>query len=157
LTEGARGGTVKPMRRTLIVANRTASTPVLLQEVARRNAERTTAFTLLVPRSGARDWSLDDALKEMRKAARGPNGVLEAHVDGVEGVADPFEAVRFALDRGEYDDVIISTLPKRTSEWLKRDLPSRVEALDVPVTVITPRSGGGFSLFGKGAAQHERG
>jgi hypothetical protein len=146
------------MRRTLIVANRTASTPVLLQEVARRNAERTTAFTLLVPAANAsRDWSLEDALKELRKAARGPHGVLEAHVDGVAGVEDPFEAIKFALEQGEYDDVIISTLPKRTSEWLKRDLPSRVEALAVPVTVITPPSSRGFSLFGKGAGQHERG
>jgi hypothetical protein len=147
------------MRRTLIVANRTASTPVLLQEVARRNAERTTAFTLLVPNAGSgRDWTLENALKELRKAAKGPNGILEAHVDGFAGDADPFEAVKFALEQGEYDDVIISTLPSRVSEWLKKDLPSRVEALDVPVTVITPPSGrGGFSLFAKGAGQHERG
>ena len=157
MTHGVSGGTFRAMRRTLIVANRTASTPVLLQEVARRNAERTTAFTLLVPRSGGPDWSLEVALKELRKAARGPHGILEAHVDGVDGVADPFEAIRFALEQGEYDDVIISTLSKRTSEWLKKDLPTRVEALDVPVTVITPPSGGGFSLFGKGPGQHERG
>lgn len=144
------------MHRTLIVANRTASTPVLLQEVARRNAERTTAFTLLVPSTGAGDWTLESALTEMRKAARGPNGLNEAHVDGLAGGADPFEAVKLALDQGEFDDVIISTLPKKTSEWLKKDLPSRVEALDVPVTVITPPQPHGFSLFAKGAGQHER-
>jgi hypothetical protein len=37
------------LHRTLIVANRTASTPLLLEEVARRAAARPTAFTLLVP------------------------------------------------------------------------------------------------------------
>ncbi len=147
------------MRRTLIVANRTASTPVLLQEVTRRNAERDMEFTLLVPdvasRSGS-DWTLEDALKELRKAARGPHGTLEARVDGIAGGEDPFEAIKQALEERDYYDVIISTLPKRSSEWLKKDLPQRVEALDVRVTVITPPSAGGFSLFGKGPGQHER-
>ena len=146
------------MHRTLIVANRTASTPVLLQEVERRNAERETAFTLLVPSIKSADWSLEAALNELRKAARGPHGIHNAHVDGFHGSEDPFEAVKQALAHRHYDDVIISTLPTRISEWLRRDLPSRVESeLGVTVTVITPPTGHGFSLFGKGPGQHERG
>ena len=36
-----------------------------------------------------------------------------------------------------HDEVIVSTLPQRVSHWLRRDVPSRLEALGVPVTVVT--------------------
>jgi hypothetical protein len=121
--------------RTLIVANLTASTPFLLQEVENRASEQPTTFSLLVPNVDTRkvsDWSLDTAVKLLTKAAG-------ARVEGLVGASeDAFESVRQTLEAGSYDDVLISTLPKRTSEWLRRDLPSRVEKLGVPVTVITP-------------------
>jgi hypothetical protein len=59
---------------------------------------------------------------------------VEGHVGG----ADAFESIRDELAKGSYDHVIISTLPKRTSDWLRKDLPRRVEELGTPVTVITP-------------------
>jgi hypothetical protein len=120
--------------RTLIVANLTASTPFLLQDVARRASERPTSFTLLVPNVKAKDsfdWSLDTATKLLGRAAGAP-------VKGFIGGGDPLEAVEHAIADGPYDDVLISTLPKRRSEWLRKDLPTRVEALGIPVSVITP-------------------
>jgi hypothetical protein len=137
-------------RRTLVVANRTAETPLLLQEIGRRAAERPTVFALLIPNVSSRkaaDWTLESALKVLRRAAQGPTGLLPAQVDGLVGGADAFESIKQALAEGAYDDVIISTLPKRTSEWLRRDLPRRVEKLDVPVTVITEPPEDERSLF----------
>jgi hypothetical protein len=121
-------------RRTLVVANLTASTPTLLQEVQRRADESPTTFELLIPNvdsKKAADWPLETATKLLSKAADGP-------VEGRVGGADAFESVREAVAGGSYDEIIISTLPKGRSEWLQKDLPTRVEALGVPVTVITP-------------------
>lgn len=120
--------------RILVVANRTASTPLLLQAVRRRAEGGPCSFALLIPnepRKGGADWTLETAIPLLVREAGGP-------VEGIVGRADPFEAVRFALDTEPgFDEVIISTLPKRVSEWLRRDLPHRVEKLGVPVTTIS--------------------
>src|SRR4051795_13737862 len=134
----------EPQRRTLVVANRTAATPLLLEEIKRRAVKQPTSFVLLRPivsSKNAHDWTLEEAVKALRRAASGPTRQLAVDVEGRDGGPDAFEAVKQVLADGGFDDVIVSTLPKRTSEWLRRDLPRRIEALDVPVTVITQPSG----------------
>ena len=131
----------RTMRRTLIVANRTASTPVLMQEVQRRAMEQATSFVLLIPYTQWKrspDWTLEDALKALRRRRAGRPGCSRRGSRAVIGGEDPFESVKQLLELERFDDAIVSTLPKRSSEWLKRDLPSRIEALGLPVTTITP-------------------
>jgi hypothetical protein len=103
--------------RTLVVANRTAATPLLLDEIQRRAVKEPTSFVLLHPTVSSRngsDWTLADAVKALRRAASGPTRQLPIDVEGLEGGPDAFEAVKQALADGDFDDVIISTLPKRT-------------------------------------------
>ncbi len=125
-------------RRLLVVANRTAATPTLLDTVRSKTGEGTTAVTLLVP---AFPTVFDPEALESRHTIELAIPLLEeatgTTVDGIVGDSDPFAAVQQALKDTPYDEIIISTLPARVSRWLKRDLPQRVERLGVPVTVVT--------------------
>ena len=122
--------------RVLVVAHRTAATPRLLDEVRARARRSACAFTLLVPRpywdpeTEEAATTLELALPLLEEAAGG-------QVEGAIGDSDPFTAVAQAVERGGFDEIIISTLPARVSHWLRRDLPHRVEALGLPVTIVT--------------------
>jgi hypothetical protein len=121
--------------RILIVANRTAAAPALLDEVRRRAEAAPSRFSLLIPdvrARGAADWTLEIALPLMQRAAK-------SHVEGLLGGPEPFPSVQQAVAEGEFDEIIVSTLPRRFSRWLRRDLIKQLESLGLPVTVVTPR------------------
>ena len=120
--------------RVLLVANRTAATPRLIEAVRARAQDGPCKFALLIPDvtdREAADWTLETALRLMKPAARGS-------VEGLVGGRDPFESVQDAVRLGNFDEIIISTLPRRASKWLPRDLIRRVEGLGLPVTAIVP-------------------
>jgi hypothetical protein len=120
--------------RILVVANRTAAAPQLLDEIRRRRENGPCAFALLIPDvrdRKAADWTLETALPLIERKAG-------SRVEGLVGGADPFTSVQEAVRDGHFDEIIVSTLPKKTSKWLRRDLIGRIESLGLPVTAITP-------------------
>jgi hypothetical protein len=124
--------------RVLVVAHRTAATPRLLDEVRARAGRSPCTFTLLVPRPYW-DPETEEAAATLELALPLLDEAAGEHVDGVIGDSDPLVAVEQAVERGGFDEIIISTLPARVSQWLHRDLPHRVEALGLPVTVVTAK------------------
>jgi hypothetical protein len=134
-------------KRVLVVAHRTAATPALLDAVRERAARGPATFTLLVPNpahglhrvvdpedqeENEAQTVLDLALPLLEDAAAG-------HVDGMIGDAEPLNAIQDAVNLHGFDEIIISTLPKRVSRWLHIDLPSKVNGLGLPVTTVTAK------------------
>jgi hypothetical protein len=132
------------MQSILVVANRTSASPTLLAAVARRAQLGPCTFTLLVPRSphglhrvvdpedhgqAEATAAIEVARPLLMDAAGGP-------VPALIGSHDPLAAVEDALNAGRYDEVIISTLPRRVSRWLHVDLPRKVAGLGLPVTTV---------------------
>lgn len=124
--------------RVLVVAHRTAATPLLLQRVRERAQRGECRFTLLVPRPYW-DPDTDEAVAVVELAVPLLEDAAGAPVEARIGPSDPYDAVREALAGGGFDEVMVSTLPERVSHWLRRDLPTRVAALGLPVSVVIAR------------------
>jgi hypothetical protein len=129
----------------LVVAAKTAATQGLIEAVRARAAEGPASFTLLVPKPvhglhkvvDAQDMPadegqqiLDNAIPKLEEAAGGP-------VEGLIGDSEPLVAIEDAINLHGFDEIIVSTLPKTVSRWLKLDLPSKLKGLGKPVTVVT--------------------
>jgi hypothetical protein len=127
--------------RVLIVANRTAATPNLIEAVRERARRGPCSFTLLVPQLPAEQmYGDEEARKTIELAIPLLEEAAEGTVRGLVGPTDALLAVERVLVHEHFDEIIISTLPERVSQWLHRDLPARVERLGVPVTVVRAKT-----------------
>ncbi|MDQ3677474.1 MAG: hypothetical protein M3401_11840 [Actinomycetota bacterium] len=130
--------------RVLVVAHRTAATPALLEAVEKRAAQGPATFTLLVPNSAhglhrvvdPEDTDDTEAQLVLELALPLLERAAGAHVEGKIGNHNPFDAVHDAVNLDGYDEIIVSTLPRRVSRWLRADLPSKLKPLGIPITTV---------------------
>lgn len=127
--------------RVLLVANRTAATEGLRDAVRARVRRGPATFHLVVPAhphglhrvvdpqegdAGEAEQTLAAALPALRQAAG-------SEVTGHVGDAEPLMAIQDAVNLGGYDEIVISTLPRRVSRWLHLDLVSKARGLGLPI------------------------
>jgi hypothetical protein len=110
----------EPLRHVLVVASQTVGGPQLIQSLERRATSSPHRFTVIAPQSGgeggeaATQQRLDQTLRELRRAG--------LKVTGYVTHPDPLTSIQNALDAHPADEIVISTLPRQQSRWLRGDL-----------------------------------
>jgi hypothetical protein len=147
---GAEGDRSRRRRsaRVLIVANRTAATPALLEAVAGRASRGPSRFHLVVPATPRGLHRLvdpevtgrEEAERSMAVALPLLSAAAGTRVEGHVGDPSPLAAVEDAIHLVGVDEIIISTLPRKVSRWIRMDLPSKVAALGFPVIHVDPNA-----------------
>jgi hypothetical protein len=132
----------------LVVAHQTAATPGLLDAVRARAARGPARFHLVVPQQALgihklvdpEDTGVDEAQRVLEVALPKLSQEAGHEVTGSVGDAEPLSAIQDAVNLGNFDEIIISTLPLGISRWLKLDLVSKARGLGLPVTHVAAAS-----------------
>jgi hypothetical protein len=128
----------------LVVAHQTAATPGLLDAVRQRAQRGPARFHLVVPQQARgihklvdpEDTGVDEAQRVLDVALPKLSVEAGSEVTGSIGDAEPLSAIQDAVNLGDYQEIIISTLPLGVSRWLKLDLVSKARGLGLPVTHV---------------------
>ena len=150
-------GERKIVRRVLLVANQTVGGDALTLAIRKRIEAGDVEFHVLVPATLSKDYAaarrlatfsvdptsgytfgdlgaiprtdeegerraqerLDEQLLQLIQAGANPTGEV--------GGPDPIAAVAAVMQRANFDEILVSTLPASRSRWIRMDLPSRLE------------------------------
>jgi len=133
--------------RILVVTDRAATTPGLLDTIRGRAARGPAEFRILVPNPAPAEWHPahperhDKAAEAQRVLTQALPLVEEAAGHAVEGYVstrhDPMDAIEETLHDEPFDEIILATRPHNVERWLHVDLPHRVAHLGLPVTTVT--------------------
>jgi hypothetical protein len=137
--------------RVLVVTDRTAATPALLDAIRARARQGPARFRVLVPNPAPAEWHLfhprrhDKVEEAERVLMRALLDIQDAADDAVRGRVsirhDPMAAIEEMLHDEPFDEIILSVAPPGLERWLHLDLAHRLSHLGLPVTTVSePRA-----------------
>ncbi len=138
------------MAELLVVANQTAESDELLAAMRERAERGAYEFTVLIPATPhGVAWAANMASDKGREEAEEHRDALVERLraaglpvkEAVIGDPDPLAAIQDACNRGSYDELIVSTLPRHLSKWLHLDLQRKAaHATGLPVTSVEAKA-----------------
>jgi hypothetical protein len=157
---GQRAPRSDEMHRILVVANETLRGPALHDEVRRHAAERPTEVLVVAPALAGAVAHWTDAEDGARRAARerveqtcATLYDLGIMARGEVGADDPLRAVEDALRTFGADEIVISTHPAGTSNWLEDGVVERLRTFyEIPVVHVVVGDEGREQLAARPAA-----
>ena len=115
-----------PFRVTLVLANQTVASPVLVKYLKGLAEEGPRRFIIVVPQNSghgraasAARTRLHSLIESLRK-----DGIVSA---GMIGDPDPFTAAMNAVEYFFISEIVVSTLPEYASQWLEGGLLDRIK------------------------------
>jgi hypothetical protein len=132
--------------RVLVVTDRTAATPALLQAIRERAQRGPAEFRVLVPNPAPAEWH--PFHPERRDKVKAAERVLLRALTQIQDVADsavrgrisirhdPMAAIEEMLFEERFDEILLSVAPHGLERWLHVDLPHRVAHLGLPVITV---------------------
>ncbi len=110
----------------IVLANRTAAAPDLIEALVHRSERGPIAVTLVMPASGPSSAARTAARERLEAALEAWRAAGIERCDGVVCDPIPLEALSEVWDPMRHDEVIVCTLPGQSSRWIRADLPHAV-------------------------------
>jgi len=131
-----------PFDVTLVVANLTSAAPELVERLKAmvEESDKPKRYVLIVPQDGTDGEHVLGARQRGRRllASLDDAGIIAA---GMIGDPDPYTAIMNAVQYFYIHDILISTLPEGSSQWVANKLVERVrDSTSLPVEHIEARA-----------------
>ncbi len=132
--------------RVLVITDRTAATPELLEVIRERAARGPTQFRLVVANPAPAEWHL--LHPERHDQATAAEAVLKQAIPALEEATgasvigsvsirhNPVDAVEETLLSEPIEEIVIAVAPNHAQRWLHLDLPHRLVHFGLPITTV---------------------